>query len=208
MIADGRCLALISLAVAIACAPGPRPAAPSAPSVVARPAWGTFGVDFAGMDRDIRPGDDFWSYVNGGWARRVTIPADRGTEGQVSRLNDLAASQVRAILEEMTSRRTALVGDDRRIADYYAALMDRAAIDARGMAPLLEELAPARAAIDRRALAGVMGRLVRHWVATPPIARMPRYLPSPFALGDRAGSPVPRPVCRPRPSGWARDAEP
>jgi putative endopeptidase len=100
----------------------------------------------------------------------------------VSRLNDLAASQVRAILEEMTSKRTALVGDDRRIVDYYAALMDRAGIDARGMAPLLEELAPARAAIDRRVLAGVIGRLVRHWVATPPIARMPRYQPSPFAL--------------------------
>ena len=177
-----RYLALISLAVAVACAPGPRPTVPSAPSVVAWPAWGTFGVDTAGMDRDIRPGDDFWSYVNGRWARRVTIPADRGTEGQVSRLNDLAASQVRAILEEMTSKRTTLVGDDRRIADYYAALMDRAAIDARGMTPLLEELAPARAAIDRRGLAGVMGRLVRHWVATPPVARMPRYLPSPFAL--------------------------
>ena len=135
------------------------------------------------MDRGVRPGDDFWSYVNGGWAKRVVIPADRGSEGQVSRLNDLASTQVRTILDEMVARRSSLSGDDARVADYYASLMDSAAIGARGVAPLLEELSAARAARDRRALAHEMGRLAVHWVPTPPIARMPRYVPSPFVIG-------------------------
>jgi len=147
------------------------------------PAWGSFGVDSAGMDRSVHPGDDFWSYVNDGWARTVEIPPDRGAFSQVSRLNDLAASQVRAIIEEWAGRRDRLAGDDRRVADYYGALMDQTAIDARGAAPLIEELAPVRAAASHSALAAEMGKLVRSWVGPPPLGRMPRYFPSPFNLG-------------------------
>ena len=147
------------------------------------PAWGSFGVDTAGMDRSVHPGDDFWSYVNGGWARTVEIPPDRGAFSQVSRLNDLAASQVRAIIEEWSARRDRLAGDDRRVADYYGALMDQTAIDARGAAPLIEELAPVRAAASHSALAAEMGKLVRSWVGPPPLGRMPRYFPAPFSLG-------------------------
>ena len=177
-------LALLPIASLLGCATAAVSTAVPAPvsSSTARPAWGSFGVDVAGMDRSVRPGDDFWTYVNGGWAKRVVIPADRGAESQVGRLNDLAASQVRTILESMASRRSSLSGDDARVADYYASLMDDAAIRARGVAPLLDELSTARAAPDRRALAHEMGRLAAHWVPTPPIARMPRYVPSPFVL--------------------------
>jgi putative endopeptidase len=169
-------LACSLAAAAAAAAAQPSPPAPEA-------AWGTFGVDFESMDRAIHPGDDFWSYVNGRWARTAEIPADRGALSQVQRLNDLAASQVRTIIEEMIARRASLSGDEARVADYYAALMDRAAIDARGAAPLLAELAPIRAAASRSALAGEMGRLLLGWSATPPIGRMPRYFPSLFPLG-------------------------
>jgi putative endopeptidase len=145
--------------------------------------WGTFGVDFASMDRSVHPGDDFWSYVNGTWERTAEIPPDRGALSQVQRLNDLSSSQVRTILDALISRRASLSGDDLRIADYYASLMDQAAIDRRGAAPLLADLAPIRAAATHSALAAQMGRLVREWQGTPPVARMPRYFPSSFGVG-------------------------
>jgi putative endopeptidase len=145
--------------------------------------WGTFGVDFPSMDKSVHPGDDFWSYVNGTWARTAEIPADRGALSQVARLNDLSAAQVRTILDEMIARRSSLAGDERRIADYYSSLMDQAAIDARGVAPLLSELAPVRAAATHSALAAEMGRLGRDWQGPPPLGRMPRYFPSPFPFG-------------------------
>ncbi|HEU4721942.1 MAG TPA: M13 family metallopeptidase, partial [Gemmatimonadaceae bacterium] len=175
-------LAVFLLAALLGCASAAVPATAPTASPTARPAWGTFGVDVAGMDSSVKPGDDFWSYVNGGWAKRVVIPPDRGAESQVARLNDLAASQVRTILDEMVARRGSLSGDDARAADYYASLMDARAIETRGAAPLREELSPARAASDRRALAREIGRLAVHWVPTPPIARMPRYGPSPFVI--------------------------
>ena len=160
--------------------------APAAAPQAASPAkaqWGSFGVDFDSLDRDVRPGDDFWSYVNGSWARTVDIPADRGALSQVQRLNDVSAAQVRAILEELIARRSALSGDELRIADYYAALSDQAAIDARGAAPLLADLEPIRAAASHAELAASMGGLVRQWQGTPPLGRMPRYFPSPFFVG-------------------------
>jgi putative endopeptidase len=145
--------------------------------------WGTFGVDFESMDRAVHPGDDFWSFVNGKWARTIEIPADRGALSQVQRLNDLSATQVRAILEEMSARRGSLRGDDLRMIDYYRSLMDQAAIDGRGTAPLLADLRPIRAATTRSAIAAEMGKAAREWIGTPPLGRMPRYFPSPFAVG-------------------------
>lgn len=147
------------------------------------PAWGSYGIETDSADRTVKPGDDFWSYVNGNWAKTVEIPADQSSLGQVQRLNDLAASQARAILDEMQTGRAALNAEERRAVDYYAALMDQATIDANGAAPLLADLAPIRAAPDRRVLATEMGKAARLWMGTPPIGRMPRYFPSIFWVG-------------------------
>ena len=47
----------------------------SAPvSEAPKPAVGSFGVDLAQMDRTIRPGDDFYSYVNGTWLKTFRDP--------------------------------------------------------------------------------------------------------------------------------------
>ncbi|SMF61781.1 M13 family metallopeptidase [Allosphingosinicella indica] len=145
--------------------------------------WGSFGVDTASADKSVKPGDDFWSYVNGTWAKTVEIPADRGALSQVQRLNDLSGSQVRTIIEEMEPRRASLSGDDARVADYYATLIDQAAIDAKGAAPLMADVATIRAAKDRAALAAEMGKAARQWQGTPPLGRMPRYFPAPVEVG-------------------------
>jgi putative endopeptidase len=157
-------------------------AAALAQSAPQKPAWGTYGVDTASADKSVKPGDDFWSYVNGTWAKTVVIPPDRGALSQVQRLNDLAASQVRTIIEELEARRSSLGGDEARVADYYAALIDQAAIDRLGTKPLLDDLAKVRNA-DRSALAAAMGEAARQWQNTPPVGRMPRYFPGPFLLG-------------------------
>jgi putative endopeptidase len=59
-------IAFLVFASALALA-APASAAPAEPAAVpaAKPGWGSFGVDTAGMNRTVHPGDDFWSYVNG-----------------------------------------------------------------------------------------------------------------------------------------------
>ncbi|HZI04017.1 MAG TPA: M13 family peptidase, partial [Archangium sp.] len=39
--------------------------APAAQAPAARPTYGTFGVDTAGMDKSVAPGDSFYRFVNG-----------------------------------------------------------------------------------------------------------------------------------------------
>ena len=37
----------------------------------------TPGIDLSGMDKSVRPGDDFFAFANGSWFKSVSIPADR-----------------------------------------------------------------------------------------------------------------------------------
>jgi len=47
------------------------------------------GLDFAGMDRAVAPGDDFFRFANGGWLARTEIPPDRSTWGTDAELAEL-----------------------------------------------------------------------------------------------------------------------
>ena len=35
------------------------------------------GLDLSAMDTSVRPQDDFYNYVNGGWMKTAKIPADK-----------------------------------------------------------------------------------------------------------------------------------
>src|SRR5215216_2472179 len=68
---------------------------------------GALGIDVTGMDRTVRPQDDFFRFVNGGWADRTTIPADKSTYGTIVMVIDKAANEVRALIEETAAKRQA-----------------------------------------------------------------------------------------------------
>jgi putative endopeptidase len=110
------------------------------------------GLDVAGMDRGVRPGDDFFAYANGKWVASTTIPADRSSWG------------VFATLAEKADKRTAELirtTKDQKVADYYAAYMDEAAIEKKGLKPLEPELAAIRAIANKTALARYLGSRLR-----------------------------------------------
>src|SRR5262245_48794992 len=55
------------------------------------------GIDLAGMDKSVDPGDDFFSFVNGGWLKAAQIPADRPSYGAF----DVIAEKVNARTAEL-----------------------------------------------------------------------------------------------------------
>jgi putative endopeptidase len=61
------------LAALAACGPSPV-ASPSA-------ATGAAGMDVAGLDRSVAPGQDFYGYANDGWLKHHDIPPDRAGYG-------------------------------------------------------------------------------------------------------------------------------
>ncbi|MEQ1781858.1 MAG: hypothetical protein ABMA14_10890, partial [Hyphomonadaceae bacterium] len=58
-------LAGIASALLLSACGGEKPAAPAAPAEPPKAAVGAFGIDLAQMDTSVKPGDDFFRYVNG-----------------------------------------------------------------------------------------------------------------------------------------------
>ena len=140
----------------VATTSAPAPAPPSAP----KPALGDFGFDAAGMDRSVAAGDDFYEYADGHWVKTTEIPADRSSYNSFTAINEQALKDTRAILEESAAKSDAS-GDAKKIGDYYAAFMDEAGIEAKGIAPLKPQLDAIAAIADKHALARTLGESLR-----------------------------------------------
>lgn len=149
------CLAL-GAALLTACAQADAPVAPAA---VAQPM--TAGIDLAGIDRSVSPGDDFEAYANGAWRRGAAIPEDRASTGSFLVLVERAERRTAELVQGLGAANPAAGSDERRIADYYAAYLDEAGIEARGLAPLQPELAAIAAIASRSDLARVLGAGLR-----------------------------------------------
>jgi putative endopeptidase len=111
----------------------------------AKPVLGTWGYDESAMNSSVKPGDDFWAYVNGSWAGRTEIPADRASVGSFINLAEGSERDVRQIAEGLAnSPNRDLPGQ--QIGDYYASYLDQGRIDSLGFAPLKPYLAKIDAA--------------------------------------------------------------
>ncbi|MGE2692087.1 M13 family metallopeptidase [Mycolicibacterium pulveris] len=119
------------------------------------------GIDLSHVDPDARPQDDLFGHVNGRWLAEYEMPADRATDGAFRLLYDRAEEHVRDLITEAAASGAAPGTDEQRIGDLYASFMDEATIAARGVQPLLEELAAIDAATTPAELAGVLGALQR-----------------------------------------------
>ena len=120
-------------------------------------------VDVAGMDRAVRPGDDFYDYANGGWMKTTEIPADRSIYASFTFVDEEVEKRVVAIIQNAgtagaspgTQSSAAMVGA------YYDAFMNEAEIEKRGLAPLKADLDAIAAITDKAALARVLGKTLR-----------------------------------------------
>jgi putative endopeptidase len=161
--------ATITLALLLgACTkPAPAPAdqagakpASAAAAAPAKATLGTFGFDVAGMDKSAVPGDNFFQYANGTWAKTFEIPADKSGYSSFTRLSDQAAKDTRAIIDA-TAKDANASGEAAQIRDYYNAFMDEAAIERAGLAPLQPRLDAIAAISDQASLAKAIGGTVR-----------------------------------------------
>jgi putative endopeptidase len=147
----------ISLALLAPVARAADPAAKSAPNTAER--YGKWGVDLDGMDRSVKPGDDFFRYVNGKWAATTQIPPDKTSFGAFAILRDLSEARVRALLDRWAADKSLKPGsDEAKVAAMYRAFLDEAAaekLDAKPIQPHLDAIRNAKSHAD---IAALMGR--------------------------------------------------
>ena len=75
-----------------------------------KPAATTSGIDLAGMDKSVAPGDDFNAYANGGWIKATPIPADKSEYGAGTILTDLTRQRLLALIQD-SAKAGASAGD-------------------------------------------------------------------------------------------------
>ncbi len=119
------------------------------------------GIDLAGIDHGVKPGDDFFRYANGQWLKTAQIPADRSSTGTFLKVFEQAEKNTAELIRNAGAGHPPAGSNARRIADYYAAWMDTAAIEQHGLAPLKPALAQIDAIASRTDLARVLGSRLR-----------------------------------------------
>ncbi|XYJ09466.1 M13 family metallopeptidase [Telluria sp. B2] len=158
----------------------------------------------AGMT--VLPGDDFFAYTNGDWLAKTEIPADRGSWSAMGALAEDTNTRIAKMIEELGAAK-GTAGEARKVADFYAAYMDEAAIEKRGLAPVKPMLAQIAAIKDKAALVRALGASVRAdvdplnatdfftenlfgvWIAqglTDPTRNLPYLLQGGLGMPDRA----------------------
>ena len=97
------------------------------------------GINLSNMDVSVRPGDDFFSYVNGAWVKKTKIPADKGRYGAFDLLRDESQEAVRAIIEESAKGNFVNGSDEQKVGDLYSSYLDMDTRNALGVEPLNPE---------------------------------------------------------------------
>ncbi|MCG8370223.1 MAG: peptidase M13 [Proteobacteria bacterium] len=125
-----------ALFVAVACSQQES----AGPAAAAGPKAPVSGIDLSAMNTDVRPGDDFFAYVNGRWVDTAEMPADKSRYGVFDKLRDESQEAVRAIIEKSASGDFAKGTDEQKVGDMYNSFLDWETRNARGIEPLRPEL--------------------------------------------------------------------
>lgn len=90
----------------------------------------------SGIDHSKKPGDDFFSYVNGIWYDSIKIPGTQAGVGSYSFLNYPQRIRLQGILDSISSGTHPAGSIEQKVGDYYASGIDTATINKRGFDPV------------------------------------------------------------------------
>jgi endothelin-converting enzyme/putative endopeptidase len=125
----------------------------------AGPLLGTWGVETQHLASDVKPGDDFYRYVNEGWLKSATLPTGLPMAGSFIDLQLRTEKQITGIVADLLTHPAAPGTPRQQLADLYRSFVDMKRRDALGMSMLTDELGAILATDDRRALARRLGRI-------------------------------------------------
>ena len=103
--------------------------------------YGTWGVDLSAMDKSVKPGDDFFNYVNGSWYKKAVIPPDRSSIGSFIALRISSEKRMQEIAASLDAKPYDQLSDEeKKLRDLYDAFVDQKQIDAAGLTPAKADL--------------------------------------------------------------------
>jgi len=140
-----------------------------APAKTAEPQAGTKGnepalpyspsLDLTSMDKKADPCVNFYRYACGGWQARNPIPPDQTSWSVYGKLYQDNLNFLRGILEAAAVKSSTRDQPTREIGDFYAACMDEAAVEKRGISAIQSQLDAIAKLQSARELAPLAARL-------------------------------------------------
>ena len=119
------------------------------------------------MDPEVRPGDDFNAYVNGGWINATEIPGDKPGYGVGTILRDVSQEHVKSIIEESAAGDFAKGSDEQKVGDIFASFMNMERRNELGVTPLNAEFEKIDALKDYEELAVYFAEVNKLSVSMP-----------------------------------------
>ncbi|HSU52020.1 MAG TPA: M13 family metallopeptidase [Segetibacter sp.] len=100
-------------------------------------------VKTAYIDSAVKPGDNFFRYVNGHWLDTVAIPPTETSMGSFLELYNRTKNHLKLILDSVSSTSQSKGSIEQKVGDFYGSGMDTATIEKRGydpIKPLLQQI--------------------------------------------------------------------
>ncbi|MFI5134983.1 MAG: hypothetical protein ACHQD9_03925, partial [Chitinophagales bacterium] len=88
------------------------------------------------LDKSIKPGDDFYDYVNAKWVKANPIPPTESRWGAFNVLNDNTKKSMREIMEDDAKANAPQGTMAQKVGDFWYSGMDSISIEKNGITPL------------------------------------------------------------------------
>jgi putative endopeptidase len=93
-------------------------------------------ISITGIDPSIKPGDNFFMYVNKTWYDSVEIPSTQTGVGSYSFMNFPQRVRMQGILDSVSAAKNPAGSIEQKVGDFYASGLDIATINKRGYEPI------------------------------------------------------------------------
>ncbi len=101
----------------------------------------TEAINPANMDTLVKPGNNFYEYVNGGWIKSHPIPPEYSQYGAFTVLYENNQKELKALVNEIAKKKSVKQGSvEQKIRDFYNSGMDTSRIEKQGISPIEPEL--------------------------------------------------------------------
>ena len=108
-------------------------------------------IDLANMDTSVRPQDDFFRYVNGGWMDKNPLKPEYSRYGIFDKLANDNLEKLHTIVTDVMKTEQTAGTIPYKIATIYQLGMDSVKLNADGAAPIMEQLNQIDAIADKAA---------------------------------------------------------
>jgi len=93
-------------------------------------------IEKGNFDSSVKPGDNFYLYVNGQWIKNTKIPPTETRIGSFLDVYNVTKEHVKGILIDVSKGGAPVGSIEQKVGDFYASGMDSATIEKRGYNPI------------------------------------------------------------------------